>query len=54
MIKPGRPRVAVTPEQVRKLAEGKRVTTWKQIAAELGISVPTALRLYKVFRGNKG
>lgn len=50
MINRGRPRTTVTPEQVRKLAEGPKPTTWKQIAAELGISTATAMRLYRQFR----
>ena len=50
MIKPGRPRVTVTPEQVKALAEGKAPLTWKQIAAELGISTATAMRLYRQYR----
>jgi len=47
MISRGRPRVNITPGQVRRLADGPTPTTWKQIAAKLGISPATAMRLYK-------
>ena len=51
VINRGRPRTAVTAEQVRKLADGPKHTTWKQIADKLGISPATAMRLYKSKEG---
>ena len=53
MIKPGRPRTTVTPEQVRKLVEGRKVMTWAQVASELKMSTATAMRLYRQFREAK-
>ena len=47
MISRGRPRVSIMPGQVRRLADGPTPTTWKKIAATLGISIATAMRLYK-------
>lgn len=53
MISRGRPRTAITAEQVRKLADGPKHTTWRQVADNLGISPATAMRLYKVKEGEK-
>lgn len=47
VISRGRPRVSIMPGQVRRLADGPTPTTWKKIAATLGISIATAMRLYK-------
>ena len=54
MIKPGRPRTTVTPQQVKALAEGKAPLTWKQISSELKISTATAMRLYRKYRAPRG
>lgn len=54
MISRGRPRVNITPGQVRRLADGPTPTTWKKIAATLGISIATAMRLYKASKQDTG
>ena len=54
LISRGRPRVSIAPGQVRRLADGPQRTTWKQIADTLGISVPTAMRLYKKSKQETG
>ena len=41
----GRPRVKVTPAQVKQLREGAK--SWRQIARALGIGTATAMRLYE-------
>jgi DNA invertase Pin-like site-specific DNA recombinase len=40
----GRPRVSVTPEQVRRLKSQGR--SWRQVAKALGIGTATAMRLF--------
>ena len=40
----GRPRVKVTPEQVKQLRDG--ANSWREIARALGIGTATAMRLH--------
>jgi transposase-like protein len=40
----GRPRVSITPEQVRQLRS--QGASWRQIAKALGIGTATAMRLF--------